>query len=118
MLVTGIVEKGSGIGRSDFVPTVNLLLEHNPAVDFGVYSCRVCVEGEWYNGVLHFGPRTSVDDLVTFEVNIFDFELEIYGKEVQVEILDRLRGIIKFDSFADLKSQILKDIVNAKKLLK
>jgi riboflavin kinase / FMN adenylyltransferase len=118
MIVSGVVEKGAGIGKSDFVPTVNLLLEHNPTVDFGVYTCRINVESEWYNGVVHFGPRTSLDDLITFEVNIFDFDKNVYGKTVEVEVLDKLRGIIKFDSLADLKSQILKDIVMAKNLLK
>jgi riboflavin kinase/FMN adenylyltransferase len=118
MLVTGIVEKGAGIGKSIFVPTLNLILEHNPTIDYGVYACRICIDEDWYNGVLHFGSRTSVDDLITFEVNVFDFDLEIYGKKVEVEILDKIRGIIKFDSFADLKAQILKDIIKAKSLLK
>ncbi len=119
MIVKGIVEAGMGRGTNEFVPTLNLLLDNNPeSIDFGVYACKALVENIWYNGVLHYGPRSTVDNLVTFEVNLFDFNKQIYGELVEVEILDFIRGIVKFDSFAELKKQIEKDIASAYKILK
>jgi riboflavin kinase/FMN adenylyltransferase len=119
MKVKGIVEKGAGKGTPEFVPTINLLLSDVPAgLEFGVYTCKTAVEGVWYGGALHYGPRTSVDNLITFEVNLFEFDKQIYGQEVEVEILQKIREIVKFDSHESLKSQILKDIEQAKLNLK
>jgi riboflavin kinase/FMN adenylyltransferase len=118
MIVKGVVEKGAGIGKNEFVPTLNLMLENNPPdLEFGVYACRATVKGEVYNGVMHFGARTSVDNLITFEVNLFDFHQEVYGEVVEVQVLDRIRSIVKFDNHADLKAQILKDVMTAKSIL-
>lgn len=118
MKIKGIVEKGLGLGKSEFVPTLNLMLGEEPVgLEFGVYVCRVLIEGEVYGGVMHYGIRSSVDNLITFEVNVFEFEKQIYGEEVEVEVLDKLREIVKFDSFEELKVQILKDVNSAKKIL-
>jgi FAD synthase len=101
------------------VPTINLLLDEVPVgLEFGVYACRAKVLEKSYNGALHYGHRSSLDNLITFEVNLFDFDQLVYGEEVEVEVLDKVREIVKFDSKQDLKAQILKDIVNVKKLLR
>ncbi len=118
MIVSGIVEKGAGIGKSEFVPTLNLMLDEVPTdLAFGVYACKAKVLFESYNGVMHFGARTSVDNLITFEVNLFDFDKTVYGEKVEVEILDKIREIVKFETHADLKAQIESDIESAKKIL-
>ena len=116
MIVSGIVEVGAGRGTNEFVPTLNLLLHENLPVNFeyGVYACKALVLGEWCFGVMHYGPRTSVDNLITFEVNLFDFKNQVYGEEVKVEILDYIRPIIKFENLTELKQQINSDILQAK----
>lgn len=119
MLLTGIVEVGSGRGKSDFVPTVNLMLQEVPQdLHYGVYICRLKIENIIYNGVAHYGPRTSVDNLITFEVHILEFDNNIYGFTVEVEVLDKLREIEKFENWQILKNQIDNDIELAKKILK
>lgn len=118
MIVKGLVESGMKRGTAEFVPTLNLLLEQNPVgVDYGVYACKAKVLEHWYKGVMHYGPRTTVDNLITFEVNLFDFDKQVYGEQVEVEILDFIRGIVKFDSFDLLKKQIDNDIEMAHKIL-
>lgn len=119
MNVSGIVEAGSGRGRGEFVPTLNLMLEFVPdGLEFAIYACRVCILGSWYEAVVHYGPRTSVDGLCTFEVNVFDFDQQVYGQKVEVEVLDKIRGIVKFDNISDLKNQIEQDILKAKEIHK
>jgi riboflavin kinase/FMN adenylyltransferase len=118
MIITGIVEKGAGIGQSEFVPTINLLLnEVRVGLEFGIYACSVKVFNETYNGVMHYGIRSTIDNLITCEINIFDFNSYIYGVEVEVKVKDKIRDIVKFENREDLKAQILKDIVKAKELL-
>ena len=115
MIVKGVVERGAGRGKSDFVPTVNLMLDENPkGLDFGIYVCKIQVRDMKYSGVLHYGNRSSIDGLDTFEVNIFDFDEDIYGEQVEVEVLEKIRDIIKFDSVNELSIQIKKDILEAK----
>lgn len=116
--VKGIVEKGSGRGKTDFVPTINLMLENVPSdLDFGIYTCSLSFEGGDYSGALHYGPRSTIDNLVTFEVNIFDFDKDVYGHEVEVDVLDKIREIVKFENEEQLQSQILQDIEDAKRML-
>jgi len=118
MKVTGIVEKGSGRGKKDFVPTVNLMLDDVlEDLDFGIYACEVEVMGDEYWGVVHYGPRTTVDNLTTFEVFIFDFDKDVYGEQIEVDVLDRLRDIVKFESEEELQNQIENDILQAKQIL-
>lgn len=116
--VVGIVEKGSGRGKTEFVPTINLMLEDVPSgLDFGIYTCELNVDDAHYYGAVHYGPRSSVDNLVTFEVNIFDFNDDVYGREVEVEVKDKIRDIVKFSDSKELHDQILKDIEDAKRML-
>ncbi len=118
-MIRGVVEKGSGRGKTEFVPTVNLMLEETPAdLDYGIYCCAIYIGGKKYFGALHYGERSTIDDLVTFEVNIFDFNEDIYGEEVEVEVFDKIREIVKFRNKEELQTQIEQDILDARKLLK
>jgi len=122
MILKGLVEAGAGRGKSQFVPTINVLLKDDiPAeLRYGVYCCNVNVFGVGlFKGVVHFGPRESIDGLITFEVHLLDFSSDIYGVEVEVEVMvnRKIRDIIKFESLEDLKLQILSDIEVARGLL-
>lgn len=118
MKVSGIVERGAGRGRSEFVPTLNLMLDSVPEdLAYGIYVCRVYIDGSEYGGAMHYGKRTTIDDLVTFEVNVFDFDQTIYGESVEVEVMDKIRDIVKFENKEELQKRIQQDIVEAKSVL-
>lgn len=116
MKLTGIVERGSGRGRSEFVPTLNLMLDSVPEdLEYGIYVCKVTIDGSEYGGAMHYGKRTTIDDLVTFEVNVFDFDQIIYGQRVEVYVMDKIRDIVKFANKEELQKQIQQDVVEARK---
>ena len=74
--------------------------------------------GKLYKGMGNIGYRPTIDhgDL-TIEVNIFDFDKQIYGEEITIIFVDRMRDEHKFDSLKDLSEQLLKDKENSLKIL-
>jgi FAD synthase len=77
----------------------------------GIYAVRVQHKQAKYEGMLYIGNRPTIDhDLAqTIEVNIFDFNQQIYDEMLSVEFVDYLRGDIKFDSLDELKAQLARD---------
>ena len=83
----------------------------------GVYAIQTMINKRNYNGIANFGERPTVEGKkLLLEVNLFDFNEDIYGKHLTVEFLTFIRGEKKFDSFALLADQIKKDIQIAEKL--
>jgi len=111
MRVAGKVIKGNGIGRKLGFPTVNLEVEEKSfSLDSGVYGVWVWLEdGSRWRGALHFGPKGGVE-VSCFEVYILDFDGDLYGQIVEVEIGEKLRDVKRFSTELDLKSQITKDV--------
>ena len=111
--ISGQVVHGDKIGREIGFPTANLQLEDErkllPAA--GVYAVRVLVDEVSYNGMLNIGVRPTVSrsGIVRLEVNIFDFQSEIYGKTITVFLLSRVRGERKFNDVDELRVQIEAD---------
>ena len=118
--ITGTVVKGQSIGRNIGFPTANIEIadEYKLIAAVGVYACRVEYMGKYYNGMSNIGYRPTVDhgDL-TIEVNIFDFDKQIYDEEITIIFVDRMRDEHKFDSLKDLSKQLVKDKENALKIL-
>lgn len=115
--LTGEVIHGKQLGRTLGTPTANLLLQKNVlAPAFGVYAARV--DGK--PAVTNIGVRPTVDDgeAVTVESWLLDFDGDLYGKTVTVELLSFLRPERKFSSVEALKEQILLDGETTKDLLK
>ena len=118
---SGVVVAGDKRGRELGFPTANIkisapdkLLPAN-----GIYAVNVKVENENHFGLLSIGKRPTFyneGELVT-EVYIFDFNREIYGSKVTVELVERLRGEEKFNSAEELISQMNKDKENGFKIL-
>lgn len=108
----GVVVHGDGRGRQLGYPTANLALEPNVLVPAaGVYAVRVRVKDTQRDGVLYIGSRaTFADARPSIEVHIFDMDEELYGLELEVALLHRLRGDQRFDSWEALKTQIETDI--------
>lgn len=111
--ISGIVVAGDKIGRSMGFPTANIQLkdERKLLPASGVYTVRVLVEGQEYGGMLNIGvrPTVSCSGMIRIEVHIFDFQQDIYGKEIRVTLVNRIRGERKFDSVTELAKQLQRD---------
>jgi len=119
--VSGEVISGDKIGRSMGFPTANIQLKDErkllPAP--GVYAVRVCVGQQVYPGMLNIGVRPTIScaGIVRLEVNIFDFSQDIYGQNIRVSLLARMRGERKFNDIGELKEQLIRDRMNVRELL-
>ncbi len=121
--VTGTVVVGNKIGRTLGFPTANLdipkefVMINNP----GVYACRTLVNGKHYDAMANTGSRPTIgdraeDDLI-IEVNIFDFDGDLYGKTLKVWFIDRIRDEVKFNGLEALKKQLEQDREDAIRIL-
>ena len=113
---TGLVVKGKQLGRTIGFPTANIQLHESykliPAN--GVYVIRAFYNGTAYQGMLNIGVRPTVDGTYrTIEANLFDFDKEIYGEDLTVELLHYLRPEQKFNGLDALIQQIKIDKENA-----
>ncbi|WP_020590975.1 bifunctional riboflavin kinase/FAD synthetase [Kiloniella laminariae] len=123
--IDGPVLHGFQRGRTIGFPTANLSMDNYLVPALGVYAVRIAkagVEGlgrtHWYHGVANIGTRPTLDgDSVNLEVFIFDFDEDIYGMDLRVQIVDYLRPEKKFDGLTALKEQIDKDSKQARELL-
>jgi len=120
--IEGEVLKGDQRGRTIDFPTANLSMYNYIKPRLGVYAVRVMMgEGEnlkTYQGVANVGKRPTFDkEDVNLEVHIFDFDQEIYGQTIKVELVDFIRPEQKFDGLDALKNQIAQDGEKAKKIL-
>lgn len=116
------VEHGDARGRDLGFATANLrLAEHlNPA--FGIYAVRAGIDAGrvtvWHDGVASFGLRPTFGGTEPlFEVHLFDFDADIYGRHLRVQLVGYLRGEEKFDDAAALVAQMEKDAAAARLIL-
>lgn len=118
--VTGEVIKGKQLGRVIGVPTVNQLPKANKLLPpDGVYASRTIIDGKSYSSMTNIGMRPTVDStqVRNLETHIFDFQKELYGKEIKVELLSFERQEIKFPSLEELKVQLSRDMCQTKDIL-
>ncbi|HKD46935.1 MAG TPA: bifunctional riboflavin kinase/FAD synthetase [Rhizomicrobium sp.] len=117
------VEHGDGRGRRMGFPTANMHLGHCLAPAFGIYAVRVTItENEKpigrHDGVANFGIRPMYQTPVPLmEAHLFDFDGDLYGKHLSVELIAYLRPEAKFDSLDALIAQIGADAQKARKIL-
>lgn len=107
------VVKGKQLGRTLGFKTANLIYPENITdVKNGVYGANVIYKGEKFRGILNLGVKPTVSNLNKriLEVNIFDFDKDIYGEDIVVEFEEKIRDEKKFSSVDELKLQIKKDI--------
>ncbi|MFZ1280259.1 MAG: bifunctional riboflavin kinase/FAD synthetase [Ignavibacteriaceae bacterium] len=117
---SGVVVGGDKRGRELGFPTANIKLSSQEKLlpASGIYAVKVFVENENHIGLLSIGNRPTFyneGELVT-EVYIYDFNREIYSKEVTTELVERLRGEEKFNSAEELINQMNKDKENGLKI--
>jgi len=117
--LSGRVRHGDKRGRTIGFPTLNMRLLNHIAPAKGVYAVKVHgLEKSSLDGVANLGTRPTVQGTENrLETHLFDFNKNVYGKTVCVELVEFIREEKKFDSFDDLKEQILIDAEQAKKYL-
>jgi riboflavin kinase/FMN adenylyltransferase len=117
----GKVMKGRQLGRKIEFPTANLEIvpDRKLIPANGVYAVNVIVENAIYNGMMNIGFRPTVSDekLRTIEVHIFDFDNDIYEKEIKVRMITRIRDEVRFNGIDELREQLKKDKLEALKNL-
>jgi len=110
--ITGKVGRGDKIGRQIGYPTANIEIEESYKLipDDGIFSAKVKVDGVTYKGMAYIGTRPTIKGVTrNIEVNIFDFDTEIYTQHVSMEFYNFVRGDIKFNNLDELKEQLAKD---------
>jgi len=110
---TGIVVTGRQLGRRLGMPTVNIIPSEDKLLPpFGVYEAVVSYAGSHFKGITNVGVKPTVTDerRPVVETYIFDFDEDIYGKEIIVNLVRMVRPEKKFGSVDELKAQIKSDI--------
>jgi len=118
--ITGTVIRGDQIGRQIGYPTANIVIDERYKLipSNGIYAVKVKIAGNTFNGMGYIGTRPTINGVTrNIEVNIFDFDHEIYNQQVIMEFHNFVRGDIKFASLDELKTQLAKDKVDVGKLL-
>lgn len=108
----GRVIKGDKIGRTIGFPTANLFVEESYKLipSDGIYAVTVEMKEGVYRGMAYIGQRPTINGMTrNIEVNIFDFDQEIYGQDIKMSFLEFLRHDVKFTGLDALKVQLQKD---------
>ena len=121
--ISGSVIGGSRVGRSIGFPTANITPGHFLKIlpRDGVYAVEVEIGDDRFPGMLNIGIRPTVNDNPdhkTIEVHIIDFEKDIYGQQIHLHFMERIRDEMKFRSVQHLKEQLIKDKATVIDILK
>ena len=119
--ISGRVISGENRGKSLGFPTSNLEVpEEMVNIKPGVYACRADVQGKSWKAVTNIGFRPTFGDGIEsprIEAHLLDFSGDIYGEQVSLDFIDRLRDEMKFDQVSALTAQIQSDIDQALQIL-
>lgn len=112
--IQGVVVKGKAIGREIGFPTANIKIDSELKLlpKTGVYAVKITPEdGMIYDGMMNIGTRPTIenDAAKSIEVNIFNFNKDIYNQKLKIQLLSRFRDETKFSSIEILKEQLIKD---------
>ncbi len=111
-MLTGKVVKGRQIGRSLGYPTANIVLEdkYKLVPSNGIYVTEVSYGNDRYKGMMSIGLNPTVNGTErTIEVNILDFDKDIYGEKLEIRMVDKIRDEVKFGSLEELKQKMHAD---------
>ncbi len=113
------VVEGRKLGRRLGVPTMNQLFIGKICPSYGVYYTEVCIDGKRYAGATNVGVRPTVSGHdPNAETHVIDFSGDLYGKEIEISFIRKLRDERKFDSVEDLKEQLEKDVARCRAIAK
>lgn len=108
--IYGFLQKGQGLGTTNFVPTINLTIDEFLLPKEGIYISKTIVDEIEYSSVSFLGHRATTDGNYAVETHILDKNIEVNNHNIQIKFIKRVRDNQKFDSFEELKKQILDDI--------
>ena len=114
--LAGTVVRGDGLGHQIGFPTANLDVTGLALPPHGVYAVLVEVGGKTHRAVLNIGLRPTLQNpnpQLQVEAHLIDFAGDLYGQELEVAFVDKLRAETKFPSLAELRQQIARDILDA-----
>ena len=113
--IYGTAIKGQGLGKSDFVPTINLRIDDFLLPKDGVYISKTTIDSIEYNSVSFIGNRKTTDDTFAIETHILDKSIDFNNLNISIKFIERIRDNKKFNDFIELKNEILNDIDTVKK---
>lgn len=119
--ISGKIVEGFKVGRTIGFPTANIEVweQYKVIPAFGVYAVYVYIEGQRYGGMLYIGNRPTLHNgqNTSVEVNIFDFDGDLYNKELTTEFLTFVRADEKFSDIDQLRTQIQRDKENVIRII-
>ena len=115
----GIVAHGLQNGRNFGYPTANIeQLSPDWSDGNGVFAAKVRLDGQWLGAMLYTGTRPTLNlTEKTLEIHIFDFSKNIYGQNIDFQIIKKIREEIRFNSTEALIQQLQKDEQYAREIL-
>ena len=118
--LTGVVQKGRGVGRQLGFPTANLLPDESLKLlpRDRVYAVNMIIRGLHYGGMMNIGIRPTFGmSQRVIEVNIFHFDRDIYGEEITIYFRDHVRPELRFSNAAELMNQLKNDKMKVMEIL-
>ena len=118
--LTGKVIKGDGLGKRIMYPTANIFIKEKYKIipKDGVYLIKTFIKNKLYNGMINIGHRPTIGaNEKSLEVHLFNFNKDIYGEQISVDIISKIRDEKKFSSIEALKDQLVKDENHCLKLI-
>ncbi|MBT3705120.1 hypothetical protein HOG17_05070 [Candidatus Peregrinibacteria bacterium] len=120
-VISGKIEKGEGLGSKISYPTINVVLDKDEELE-GVYVCKVRFTGDSERGDVfgagYVGEKKSLPDgKFVCEVNLFEEVGDLYGLEVEIELLEKIRDVQKVKNLEELRSLISEDVKKSKEWL-
>ena len=116
--VAGVVESGAGIGTGIGYPTANVVLEPGQDLHHGIFAARVLIDGRRFDAAAYLGRRPTFDNgEAKLEVYLFEFDDDLYGREINVELIDFIRPDQGFESAEALVAQMDDDCAKAREIL-
>ncbi len=114
----GRVGTGAGRGRQIGFPTANLVDISVLVPRLGVYAGRCSIEGSSRRVALHIGPNPTFGEAaVKIEAHLLDVDLELVSKTIEIEVLERIRDVRKFESVEQLKAQLNSDMQEVRRIV-
>ena len=118
--LTGTVVKGDGIGKKFGFPTANIRVKQDYKLrpQNGVYLVRSELSGIAFFGMMNIGMRPTVSGKTTqTEIHFFNLDQNLYDLEISLEVLEKIREEVKFNSTNELTEQLKKDRINCEKII-
>lgn len=117
--IEGYVIHGNQLGRTIGFPTININPADSILPKFGVYAAKVEIDGVFFNAIANIGSRPTVNGkTVLLEAHILNFNDDLYGRRLRVQLLTFIRPEVHFNSIDELKAQITKDSEFIKRISK